>query len=155
MTHRTIAFTIAAALVSLAMGACRSPSPAPLPRPLDREPAVTTRAPALPVGVVHAFFTLDTGGDQLGGSSKEAGLVVVVRYADREARQTIATCQEPALGSALGGGEGALLEVAYCGGEYHLEARADDVAVTREGAVVARIAVPAGSTPATRPPEAP
>jgi hypothetical protein len=57
----------------------------------------------VPPGRAEAFFMLDTGGDQMTQRPREAELMVVVRMAHDEYRQTIASCRYPGLGSALGG----------------------------------------------------
>lgn len=65
---------------------------------------------------------------------KEAGLVVVVRYADRELRQTIASCPDPSRGSALGGTAADVLDVASCGDLFRLRSEPGAVRVEREDA---------------------
>ena len=110
----------------------------------------------LPPDRAEAFFALNTGGDQLTTRSKEAGLVVVVRFGDREIRQTIATCSDPALGSALGGGGERELEVAMCNGEYRLISEPGVVQALRvdaQGAneVVASVRLPAAGLRAVKP----
>jgi hypothetical protein len=101
-------------------------------RPLDQAPRETTLRTPLPDRQAVAFFAVDTGGDQLSTSRKEAGLEVVVRFRSRELRQTIASCADPSTGSALGGGTERELEVALCGGEYWLIAEPGRVVVERK-----------------------
>ena len=73
-------------------------------RPLDDKAVrVPLKTPVAP-GRAKAFFKLDTGGDQMTLRPKETGLVVVVRIGGDEYRQTIASCKDPGIGSALGGG---------------------------------------------------
>jgi hypothetical protein len=143
-------------LVASAM-ACATPrGSVPAKRPIDSEPRRSKMKEPLPAGRAEAFFALNTGADQ-GGSEKEAGLEAVVRFADIELRQTIASCIAPSLGSALGGGTDEFLEVAYCGAEFWLETRNGVVLVTRQtaeakSAVVSRFLLPAGVARASRPP---
>jgi hypothetical protein len=85
----------------------------------------------VPPGRAEAFFKLDTGGDQMTQRPKEAGLMVVVRVGIDEYRQTIASCQDPGLGSAFGGGTERELEVAICDGEYWLVSEPGTVSVVR------------------------
>ena len=80
-------------------------------------------------------------------TSRQAGLVVVVRVGEDEYRQTIATCPDPGLGSALGGGTERELEVAICNGEYVLVSEPGLVAVVPvqdgvEGDAIARFELP-------------
>lgn len=65
--------------------------------------------------------------------AKEAGLVLVVRVGMVEYRQTVASCRDPGLGSALGGGSERELEVAVCDGEYWLLSEPGSVSVVRMG----------------------
>lgn len=125
-------------------------------RPVDSVPVKSRLATPLPRGHAEAFFTLNTGADQLGQRPKEAGLVVVVRVGADEYRQTVASCREPGLGTALGGGTDRELEVAACDGEYHLISEPGTVSVLRvdqqpPGEVVARFNLPDRSTRAVRP----
>ncbi|MGH8622588.1 MAG: hypothetical protein ACRET3_10650 [Burkholderiales bacterium] len=87
---------------------------------------------------------------------KEAGLVVVVRIGRDEYRQTIASCRDPGLGSALGGGTGSVLEVAICDGEYWLLSEPGLVTVVRvdtrpDTQRVARFDLLDGTTRAVKP----
>ncbi len=100
-------------------------------RPLDTEPVRIRLHTPIPPGRAEAFFKLDTGGDQMTQRPKEAGLMVVVRVGIDEYRQTIASCQDPGLGSALGGGTERELEVAICDGEYWLVSEPGSVSVVR------------------------
>jgi hypothetical protein len=97
---------------------------------LDSAPRRSPVSPALPAGIAQAFFALDTGRDQL-ASAKEAGLELVVRFGATELRQTIASCADPGLGSALGGGTTEVLEVAICGAEIWLQTRDSRVFASR------------------------
>lgn len=144
--------------------AARAPDPGPAvplqarsKRSLDATPRRSAFTPALPAGSAQAFFALDTGRDQL-ASAKEAGLELVVRFGATELRQTIASCAEPALGSALGGGTSAVLEVAICGSEIWLQTREGRVFASRvdgpgRETVLATIALPAGVARAVSPPD--
>jgi len=118
-------------------------------RALDAVPVHVRLATPLPAGRAEAFFKLDTGGDQMTRRPKEAGLVVVVRIESNEYRQTIASCVDPGLGSALGGGTERELEVAICDGEYWLVSEPGIVSVVRmdrkpNGQQVARFDLPGG-----------
>lgn len=119
------------------------------PRALDTRPTKTKLATPLPAGRAEAKFALNTGGDQMAQRPKEAGLMVVVRVDGKEYRQTIASCRDPGLGSALGGETERELQVATCRGEYWLISEVGHVSVMRvdrkpEGEEVARIPLPAG-----------
>ena len=86
--------------------------------------------------------------------NKEAGLVVVVRVASKEYRQTIASCRDPGLGSALGGGTERELEIAVCSGEYWSISEPGTVKVLRmdknpKGQAVAKFAMPDRTTRAS------
>lgn len=103
----------------------------------------------LPAGKAEASFRLDTGADQMTETPREAGLVVVVRVGADEYRQTVASCAEPGLGSALGGGTERVLEVALCNGEYFLISEPGVVTVLPvndgvEGQAIARFELPKG-----------
>jgi hypothetical protein len=115
----------------------------------DAQPTKTKLQLPLPEGKAEAQFRLYTGGDQMTGVSRQASLVVVVRAGEDEYRQTIATCPDPGLGSALGGGTERELEVAICNGEYVLVSEPGLVSVVlvengAEGKVVARFELPSG-----------
>ena len=148
---------IASVLVMALGAACpRGNDGTPVRRPVDTAPETTRVTEPLPAGRVEAFFALHTGADQMTERGKEAGLVVVVRFADRELRQTIASCTDPALGSALGGGTARELEVAMCNGEFRLLSEPGVVRVTRTdkqpaGEVVATFALPAAAMRAVKP----
>lgn len=103
----------------------------PKPRQLDSAPVEREIRTPLPPNVVHAFFAAATGGDQMGGVSKQAGLELIVRYDRKELRQTVASCEFPELGSVLGGGEPPLLEVAGCDSEYHLVVEPGEIYVRK------------------------
>jgi hypothetical protein len=127
-------------------------------RPHDSQPRTSHLSAPLPPGKAEAFFALDTGKDQMTDRSMDAGLVVVVRYASTELRQTVATCRDPALGSALGGGTDTVLEVAGCDGELRLISRPGQVRVERMGkddasTTIARISLPNSDMRATPPTE--
>jgi hypothetical protein len=128
-----------------------------LPRRLDATSRVRKLDPPLPAGRAEAFFEADTGGDQMGGPRMEAGLVLVVRFGDKELRRTFASCADIGLGSALGGGTDALLEVAECGQEYCLMPEKGAVVVRRardpapEAPPVVRIELPNGDMRAVAP----
>jgi len=100
-------------------------------RPLDVTPVKTPLQTPVPPGRAEAFFELNTGGDQMVLRPKEAGLMVVVRVGIDEYRQTIASCPDPGLGSALGGGTERELEIAVCDGEYWLISEPGRVSVVR------------------------
>jgi hypothetical protein len=123
------AATIALAVVALA---CCATQPAAAPRKIDSAPRVSALKDPLPDHRAEAFFSVNTGGDQMTLSRKQAGLELVVRYQAKELRQTIASCEEPSTGSALGGGTERELEVALCGGEYWLIAEPGQVLVERK-----------------------
>jgi hypothetical protein len=127
-------------------------------RSLDSQPRTARLSSPLPSGKAEAFFALDTGQDQMTSRPKDAGLVVVVRYASTELRQTVATCGDPALGSALGGGTDTILEVAGCDGEVRLISSPGQVTVDRIGkddasTTIARIPLPKSDMRATTPTE--
>lgn len=127
-------------------------------RHLDSQPRTSHLPSPLPEGKAEAFFSLDTGQDQMTDRPKDPGLVVVVRYASTELRQTVATCRDPALGSALGGGTDTILEVAGCDGELRLISQPGQVWVNRIGkdeasTTIARIPLPKSDMRATTPTE--
>ena len=148
---------LAAALLMVSIGACaQADDGTPDRRQLDTVPETTRVSQPLPAGRAEALFALNTGADQMTTRGKEAGLVAIVRFGDRELRQTIATCPDPSLGSALGGGGERELEVALCNGEYHLISEAGAVTVLRvdkkaAGEVVARFTLPAADMRAIKP----
>jgi len=122
---------------------------AKFPRPLDAEPVRTLLKTPLPPGRAEAFFAMNTGGDQMTLRPKEAGLMVVVRVGTDEYRQTIASCPDFGLGSALGGGTERELEVAMCDGEFWLMSEPGSVSVVRmneklNGETIARFNLPDG-----------
>jgi hypothetical protein len=124
-------------------------------RILNTEPVKVLLKTPLPPGRAEAFIALDTGADQMMRSRKEAGLMVVVRSENNEYKQTIASCQNPSLGSALGGGTERELEVAICDGEYWLISEPGVVSVLRmdkepRGKQVFRFTLP-GNILAVRP----
>lgn len=147
-----------AVFLLLACGGCgRVPADdtASVPRALDPAPIESPYSPSLPSGRAEAYFDLDTGADQMIGRPKQAALVVIVRYGSKQLRQRIASCQEPSLGSALGGGQDPL-EVAFCDGEYWLVAEPKSVLVLRIDAAgsrreVTRIPLPPPIQRAVRP----
>jgi hypothetical protein len=135
--------------------ACSQPNtPAPAasdaqPRELDAQPVKTKLQSPLPEGKAEARFSLNTGGDQMSQTSREAGLVVTVRVGEDEYQQTIASCRDPGLGSALGGGTERELEIAICNGEFMLVSEPGLVSVVPitdgvEGKAVARFELPNG-----------
>lgn len=143
------------ALLSAFLVACspqpNTPAPASdgQPRELDAQPIKTKLQAPLPEGRAEALFSLNTGGDQMTETSRQAGLVVIVRVGDDEYRQTIATCPDPGLGSALGGGTERVLEVAICNGEFMLVSEPGLVTVVpiqdgAEGKAIARFELPSG-----------
>ncbi len=148
---------ISAALVSALPLAC-TPADSPehvKPRLMQTQPVKTALQTPLSAGKAEALFRLDTGGDQMTEALREAGLVAVVRVGADEYRQTIVSCPDPGLGSALGGGTERELEIVICNGEYLLVSEPGLVSVVRiengaEGAAVARFELPAGVR-ATRP----
>jgi hypothetical protein len=124
-------------------------------RSIDKVPEKIQLKNPLPPGIVEAFFTLNTGSDQMLQQPKEAGLVVVVRLDVTEYRQTISSCTDPGLGSALGGGTERELEVAICNGEYWLVTEPGTLSVIRmdkkpEGESIFHLKLPKGVT-AVRP----
>ena len=140
---------LSAALLACSPAETPAPAPAAQPRVLDAQPAKTKLQSPLPEGKAEALFRLDTGGDQMTETSREAGLVVVVRVGGDEYRQTIASCPDPALGSALGGGTERELEIAICNGEYVLVSEPGLVSVVliengAEAKAVARFELPKG-----------
>jgi hypothetical protein len=119
------------------------------PRALDAQPIKTKLQVPLPEGRAEALFSLDTGKDQMGQTSRQAGLVAIVRFGEDEYRQTVATCPDPGLGSALGGGTERELEVAICNGEFMLVSEPNLVSVVPiengiEGTAIARFELPSG-----------
>ncbi len=145
-----ICIGIASALL-VACSPAETPAPVPerKPRTLDVQPVQSKLTTTLPAGKAEALFRLDTGGDQMTQTAREAGLVVVVRVGEDEYRQTIASCAEPGLGSALGGGTERELEVALCNGEFYLVSEPGLVTVVPvkdgvEGPPIARFELPDG-----------
>lgn len=117
------------------------------PRTLDASPRVSVVLPALAAGHAEARFEFDTGGDVMSLRPKEAGLAVVVRYHDKEVRQTFASCAEPSRGNALGDIGGDILDLAVCNGFYRLRSEPGAVSVEGERAdgvlfTVTRIPLP-------------
>jgi hypothetical protein len=100
--------------------------------------------------VARASFDVYTGGDQMTQSvSPPRRLDLVIAFAAHEYRRSIATCADPAVGSALGGGTPRELDVAYCDGEYWLISEAETIRVDRirppaDTSEVARFVLPAG-----------
>lgn len=137
------------ALLLAALLGCAA-EPSPRPRAVDPQAArVATLPRALPPGLAQAFFALDTGADQAGGARREAGLVVVLRAGTREERRTVASCREPALGSALGDRVPPVIDIAFCGSEFQLRGDARQLAVVRmdtggEPRTVVNLPLPAG-----------
>jgi hypothetical protein len=112
--------------------------------------------PGLAEGRAEAFFTLDTGKDQMTEKSRPAALVLVVRYRSEELRRPVATCKAPSLGSALGGGTERELEVALCDGEFWLVAEPGRVLVMRMDSTpktVVEVALPWPNVRAVKPKE--
>jgi hypothetical protein len=135
----------------LACSPATTPIPAAAAHPgaLGAQPTKAKLQPPLAEGKAEALFRLYTGGDQMTETSREAVLIVVVRVGDDEYRQTIATCTDPGLGSALGGGTERELEVAICNGEYVLVSEPGLVSVLHmengaEGKAIARFELPNG-----------
>jgi len=125
-------------------------------RPLDAAPVKTRLQAPVPPGRAEAFFTLNTGGDQMGQRAKEAGLMVIVRVGTDHYQQTIASCPDPGLGSALGGGTERELEIAACDGEYWLISEPGRVSVVRmdkkqEGETITQFDLPDGVRAVTPP----
>jgi hypothetical protein len=126
-------------------------------RAIDPVPRESERAAAgLEPARVEAWLELETGGDVMGSSPREAGLVLVVHYERRELRQTLASCAEPALGTELGELTGDTLQLATCGDLYRLVAEPGVVRVDREQAdgatvTVTRIPLPNPKLRALRP----
>jgi hypothetical protein len=124
---------------------------------LDAKPVNVRLKIPLPPGRAEAFFKLDTGADQMTQRAKETGLVVVMRIGGDEYSQTISSCRDPGLGSALGGGTERELQVAICDGEYWLISEPGTVTVLRvdrkpDGDEVTRFNLP-DDTRAVKPPE--
>ena len=152
--HPIAGITSLATVSALLLACSPQPStPAPAssgePRELDTLAFRTEQQPPLPDGRGRALFSLNTGADQMTETSRQAGLVVVVRVGEYEYRQTIATCPDPGLGSALGGGTKRELEVAICNGEYILVSEPGLVSVVPvengiEGKAIARFELPRG-----------
>ena len=85
----------------------------------------------------------------MGASPRQAGLAVIVRYGRHEERQTVASCDDPARGSALGDTGRPVLDLAACDGLYRLVRRSRTVVVERESGdagieVVSTIRLPDG-----------
>jgi hypothetical protein len=121
-------------LTLLGCGVCAQQKSVVQPAPHGGVPRESAVAPPLADRTAVAFFDLDTGGDQMSNSRKDAVLEVVVRYRAKELRQMVATCAQPSLGSALGGGTPRELEVALCDGEFWLIAELGKVWVERKDA---------------------
>jgi hypothetical protein len=124
------------------------------PRPLDAAPVQLSLSQPLAAGQARAGFWIDTGRDRHDGAAMESGLVVIVRYGDREYRQTIASCTEAARGSALSAVTARVLDTAVCGAVYRVLVEDAAISVERETAdgtrsIVTRIAVPNGSRTAS------
>jgi hypothetical protein len=115
--------TRAAVLTALAVTCCGPSAPAP--------PEQTILSTPLAPGRAEAFFRFDTGGDQMSEGRRQPRLDVFVRFADRELRRPIASCDQPSRGTALGGGTERELDVALCGAEYWLISEPGVVRVVR------------------------
>lgn len=102
------------------------------PRELDPVPIESRLAVPLPAGTAEARFEANTGGDIMGAPAPQSGLWVVVRFADRELRQTIASCDEVTRGNALGDVGGAIIDIAGCDYLYRLVHAPGEIRVERE-----------------------
>ncbi len=71
---------------------------------------------------------------------KTPRLRVLVRYESKTLSQTLASCAEPSMGSALGGGTERELDVAFCEGEFWLIAEPGAVWVEDRSTTPARVA---------------
>jgi len=129
MTFAGLRSALAWTLVAGWAGCVKNPPTAP--PSVSSSATVVPLSPPLPPGQAEAFFRLRMAGDVMSDSVRPSTLVLVLRYGATEASRDIASCHEAALGSALGGGTGDLLEVAGCDGEVHLLARAGAVEVER------------------------
>jgi len=87
---------------------------------------------------------------------KTPRLSVLVRYQSNTLQQTLASCAEPSMGSALGGGTERELDVALCEGEFWLIAERGAVWVeersTTPARVVAQFQLPWPDVRAVKPP---
>ena len=158
MKHLSLFAMLPAILFSIALSACSSGDDAGNQRTTGQENADSSSHPIDPplaAGRAEAYFTLDTGRDQMSEGTVQSQLIVVVRYGDTEQRHIIAHCRESALGTALGGGTAELLEVAGCDGEYWLETGSGMVKVSRIAhnaqTEVFRLDLPLGIDAAVRP----
>lgn len=128
---------------------------APTPRRIDTAPRSGRLQRALEHGRAETWFEFDTGGDQMGGPN-EIGLTAVVRYEDRELRQTVASCNDPSKGSALGDLDETQLDLALCDHPFLLISQPGAVLVQRvedDGTPsdVARFWLPTAVTRASNP----
>jgi hypothetical protein len=132
-----------------------SGTPAREPEPGREPPTVSVSAP-LPDRAAQAWFVIDTGGDQMVLERKRPRLSVVVRYRSQTLQRTLASCSEPSMGSALGGGTERELDVAFCEGEFWLIAEPGAVFVenrsTTPARVVAKFQLPWPEVRAVKPP---
>jgi hypothetical protein len=117
-----------------------------------------TAAPSAPLKdrTAQAWLAIDTGGDQMVLERKTPRLRVLVRYQSKTMEQMLASCAEPSMGSALGGGTERELEVAFCEGEFWLIAEPGAVLVedrsTTPARVVAKFQLPWPEVRAVKPP---
>ena len=93
----------------------------------------------------------------MGQTTRPARLEAVVRVKDQELVRTIAACQSPSTGSALGGGGERELEVALCDGEFWLVSepgvvRVEEMTAPNQRREVARFELGGAEVRAVSPP---
>ncbi|MBI3562749.1 MAG: hypothetical protein HY080_13640 [Gammaproteobacteria bacterium] len=131
------------------------------PKKLDIAPIESVLTESLPPGQALAYFEFDTGGDQMSLQRMEVGLVIVVRYGNKELRQTIASCKDFGAGNAVFEGTERELDKIICGTSFYwLISENNKVLVRRvqqnkdtldEGALIAQFDLPPGVVRAKKP----
>ncbi|MBI4698849.1 MAG: WG repeat-containing protein, partial [Nitrospirae bacterium] len=132
--------------------------PNPPVREPDAKPVEIHLSLPIPAGKAYAYFDIYTGGDQMAYKKiKTRPLILVVRFDDKELRQTIANCEDVSHGTAAGGGTKTELEVAECDADrYWLITEKGKVLVQKgewdkRDNIVAEISLPHGITNAVMP----
>ena len=125
-------------------------------RQLDERPVETTLTNPLPPDKAEASFLLDSAGDRLDFTRRETGLILVVRYGNKELRQAIASCREARFGRMRRQTAETTLEAVACDGRRYWLITEDGSVLVQEGTatkrdrIVTRITLPPGIDRAVR-----